>query len=355
MIVGRCTHGIDSRISSPPLVATPTPPARSSALLAIILIVMTLLGWSSVPLFLKHFSHSIDAWTGNGWRYGFSALLWAPVILFGLARRNLPPGIWKAAILPAAFNAMGQTAFAWAHYKIDPGLLTFGLRLQIVFVGVGAYLLFPAERRVIRNRGYLVGAALVLAGTIGTIFLGPPRPPAEPAVGAPPTSFDHALGIGLAVASGLLFAAYALAVRRNMQGISSLTAFAVISQYTAAAMVVLMLWLGIDHGATAWQLSNSQFGLLLLSAVIGIALGHVFYYASIARLGVAVSSGVVQLQPFIVTAVSAILFGERMTPVQLICGVIAITGAATMLTVQHRLARTDRAAKKLEEAEGEQA
>jgi drug/metabolite transporter (DMT)-like permease len=316
---------------------------------------MTLLGWSAVPLFLKHFSHSIDAWTANGWRYGFSALLWAPVVVFGLARRSLPRGIWLAAIMPAAFNTLGQTAFAWAFYKIDPGLLTFGLRLQIVFVGIGAYLLFPSERRVIRNPGYLIGAGLVLAGTIGTIFLGPARQSAEPAVGAPPTSFDHALGVGLAVASGLLFAGYALAVRRNMQGVSSLTAFAVISQYTAAAMVVLMLALGIDHGAGAWGLASGQFGLLLLSSVIGIALGHVFYYASIARLGVAVSSGVVQLQPFIVTAASAVLFEERMTPVQLVCGVIAIGGAATMLTVQHRLARADRAAKRLEEMEGEQA
>lgn len=329
--------------------------ARWSTLLAVTLIVMTLLGWSSVPLFLKHFSHAIDAWTANGWRYGFSALLWAPLIVVALARRSMPRGIWRAAMLPALFNALGQTAFAWAHYKIDPGLLTFGLRLQIVFVGVGAYLLFPSERRVIRNPGYLIGAGLVLTGTIGTIFLGPTRPPTEPAVGAAPTSFDHALGVGLAIASGLLFAAYALAVRRNMHGVSSLKAFAVISQYTAAAMIVLMLALGIDHGAAAWELSNGQFALLLLSAIIGIALGHVFYYASIARLGVAVSSGVVQLQPFFVTAASAVLFGERMTPVQLVCGAIAIAGAAIMLTVQHRLSRADRAAKRLEEMESEQA
>ncbi len=46
-------------------------------------ITLTLLGWSSVPLFLRHFVDLIDPWTSNGWRYGFSALLWAPVLVIG--------------------------------------------------------------------------------------------------------------------------------------------------------------------------------------------------------------------------------------------------------------------------------
>jgi len=300
--------------------------------LGITLIIMTLIGWSSVPLFLKHFSLQIDGWTSNGWRYGFSALLWAPVLIVCAWRRRLPAGLWKAALVPAVFNSIGQTCFAWAHYKIDPGLLTFGLRLQIVFVGVGAYLLFASERRLIRTWGYLIGATMVLGGTIGTMFLGE----------SPPQGVQ-AFGILLAVGSGLFFAAYALSVRYYMHGMSSIIAFSAISQYTAVVMVVLMLLLGDDHGATAASLPTDQFLYLLLSAIIGIALGHVFYYASIARLGVAVSSGVVQLQPILVTAASWALFEERLTILQFLCGTIAICGAATMLFVQHRLARTDKA------------
>lgn len=333
----------------------PTP--RVSGPTAVTLIVMTLLGWSAVPLFLKHFAGLIDGWTSNGWRYGFSALLWAPVLIYGASKRSLPAGLWRASLMPALFNSLGQTAFVWAHYKIDPGLLTFGLRLQIVFVSIGAFLLFPAERRVVRNPGFLIGALLVLGGTMGTILLGRDAGhAASNAAQAVATSSaaDRALGVGLAIASGLLFAAYALSVRRNMQNVPSLTAFAAISQYTAAVMVALMLVLGTDHGLTAWALPPREFGMLLLSAVIGIALGHVFYYAAIARLGVAVSSGVVQLQPFFVTAASAVLFGERMTTLQIVCGVVAIAGAGTMLSVQHQLAQRDRAARELEETSGEQ-
>lgn len=316
----------------------PAPEQRTGTPLAIFLIVSTLIGWSAVPLFLKHFSHSIDAWTSNGWRYGFSALLWAPLLVFGAMRGSLPVGLWRAALVPSVFNCAGQVCFTWAHYKIDPGLLTFGLRMQIVFVAVGAFMLFPTERRVIRTRSYLLGVATVFGGTLGTILLAPAV--VKGSTSDIPTSV-YLLGVALAIGAGLFFACYALAVRHYMHGVRSTTAFAAISQYTAAAMVLLMLLLGDRHGAAAAELPGGQIALLLLSAIIGIALGHVFYYAAIARLGVAISSGVVQLQPVLVTAASAVLFGETMTVPQLVCGGIAILGAAAMLSVQQSLSRRE--------------
>jgi drug/metabolite transporter (DMT)-like permease len=293
----------------------------------VITVLCTLLGWSSVPLFIKHFSHDIDHWTSNGWRYGFSALVWLPVVLIAWKRGRTPPGLWRVALVPALFNTLGQVAFAWAHYKIDPGLLTFGLRTQIAFVALGAFVLFPGERAVIRSRWYLAGLVMVIGGAAGTILLG------KPMQGA--TTF----GVVLAISSGLLFASYALSVRKFMHGIHPVIAFAAISQYTALVTVVLMLVLGDRAGAGALDLSSGQFGLLLLSSIIGIALGHVFYYISIARLGVAVSSGVIQLQPFIVAVASFFLFGEVLRAQQWASGGVAVTGAVMMLAVQQRMAR----------------
>ncbi|MBX3357837.1 MAG: DMT family transporter [Phycisphaeraceae bacterium] len=302
--------------------------AHLSVPVGVLLIVVTLIGWSSVPLFIKHFSHLIDAWTSNGWRYGFSALVWLPVLVWGWRAKRLPAGLWRAALVPALFNTLGQAAFAWAHYKIEPGLLTFGLRLQIVFIGIGVYLLFPAERGIVRSWQYAVGFVMVLGGGTATVFLGQ-----SPLAGA------EAAGVALAVGSGAMFAAYALAVRRYMVGMNSVMAFAAISQYTAAVMVALMLLLGERMGATALALSNEQMALLFASSMIGIALGHVFYYMSIARLGVAVSTGVVQLQPILVSVASYFLFGEVLTAWQWAAGAAAITGALLMLSVQGRMGR----------------
>ena len=291
-------------------------------------IILTLIAWSSIPLFLKHFADSIDLFTSNGWRYGFSAFLWLPLVIVALLRKRLPKGIWRAALVPSIVNAIGQVTFVAAHYKIEPGLLAFGLRSQIIFAAVGAYILFPIERSTIKSKKYLIGAFIVTIGTSGAILLG----------GSPPTS-DELLGILLSVVSGFLFAAYAIAVRKYMNGINSAIAFAVISQYTAAAMIVLMFMYGERYGADALDMPGNEFMWLLISAVIGIALGHVLYYMSIARLGVAVSSGVLQLHPFAVAVASFFMFSETLSTPQWVSGTIAVGGAALMLTVQRGLAR----------------
>lgn len=293
----------------------------------LVMVVMTLIGWSSVPLFIKHFASHIDVWTSNGWRYGFSALLWLPVLIWGLRRNSLPSGIWKRALVPSVFNSIGQVAFAWAHYKIDPGLLTFALRTQIVFVAIGAAILFIPERRIIRSRGFIIGILLVLGGTMTTVAL-------DDGFGQQATMF----GIILALVSGICFAGYALSVRHYMHGTHPLVAFSVISQYTAAAMLGLMFAIGERQGLLVLAMPPPQIALLLLSAIIGIALGHVFYYASIGRLGVAVSSGVIQLQPVLVSAASVFLFPDAaLSSVQWGTGLIAVAGAGTILYMQHRL------------------
>lgn len=293
-------------------------------------IVLTLVGWSSVPLFIRHFAESIDIWTSNGWRYGFSAFMWLPVVVWGLSRGGLPAGIWRKSLVPSIVNSIGQVAFAWSFYKIDPATATFGLRTQIVFVAVGAYLLFPSERRLLRDPRMWAGMAMVAVGVGGTIYFGHGLPRG-----------DQAMGVLLAIGSGFFFAAYGLAVRHYMHGLHPVTAFAVISQYTALAMVALMFALGERWGAGALDLPAGQFVLLLVSAIIGIALGHVFYYISIARLGVAVSSGVIQLQPFMVSLGQTALGWQSLSLMQWGSGIIAVAGAIVMLAVQWLLTRDD--------------
>lgn len=290
------------------------------------LIFFTLLGWSSVPLFLKHFTmHIDDAWTTNGWRYGMSALFWAPLLIVQGTRGRLPPHLWKAALVPALFNLPAQICFAWAPYFINPGLLAFMLRLQIVFVTVGAYILFPVERPLLRSPKYIVGVIVVFLGMVGLLFLGK-----EPPRGA------TTVGVVLGIASGFLYGAYFLSVRHFTRDLNPAVAFGAISLYTAIGLVTLMLLLGKEHGAEAARLPGSQFLLLFASAMAGIALTHVTYYAAIARLGVSFCAGVILLQPFIVSAFSYFLFGERLTAAQWSSGLFAMAGAAIMVDTQRR-------------------
>ena len=292
----------------------------------VITIILTLASWTSIPLFLRYFAQHIDGWTANGWRYGFSALIWLPALLIGLRKKTLPAGLWRVAFVPAIFNTAAQVCFGLAPYYIDPGLMTFSLRLQIVFVTVGALLMFPAERRVIRSAGYLVGIGLVVAGTGATLLLNPTG-----------LGEGTATGVMLAIGAGLLYGCYSLSVRKCLHGINPITAFAAISLYTAVGMVGLMFVFGKDGGAGALELSRARFLFMLLSSLVGIGLGHTLYFYSISRLGLALSAGVVQLQPITVSIASYFIFAELLTGWQWTFGVVAVFGAGFMLWTQHRI------------------
>ena len=136
----------------------------------------------------------------------------------------------------------------------------------MIFAAVGAYIMFSIERPVIRSPRYILGLVMVLAGTAGAILLG------DHSV-APAETRMYVEGVGLSLLSGAMFAAYALAVRKYMAGYGSVISFTVISQYTAAAMVGLMLVFGRRGGLEALDLSGRDFALLLVSSVLGIALG----------------------------------------------------------------------------------
>jgi drug/metabolite transporter (DMT)-like permease len=304
----------------------------------IVTILLTLACWTSIPLFLNFFAKLIDPWTANGWRYGFSALIWLPVLVWVYARRRVPPNLWKRALWPSIFNAVAQVGFGLAPYYVSPGLMTFSLRLQIVFVTIGAAIMFAGERRVIRHPIYLAGLLMVCVGTAGTLL-------ARNAGLGLETSPNVPLGVGLSVASGLLYACYALSVRKQLAGVNPLVAFSAISQYTAVALVGLMLCFGNQAGAEAWtKLSNAQFGWLLASALIGIGIGHTLYYVALGRLGVAPAAGVIQLQPITVSLIGISMGVEHLNGWQWTAGTIAVLGAAVMLIIQARVASAARKA-----------
>lgn len=306
-------------------------PTRSPWARGVPLILGTLLSWSSIPLFLRFFARPdpatgealIDAWTANGWRYGLSALFWLPLLFVAFRRGRLPRGIFVAAAVPTFFNAVGQTAFAWCPYFLDPGFFTFVFRVQIVFVAFGAYLLFPGERAALRSWRFWLGVLLVAGGSAGLVVFGG---------GGRGLGTTHSLwAILLAVSSGALFAGYGLAVRKFMHQYPAVLAFGVICQYTAVCVVVLMLILGKGHGAGVLSFSPFNWFMLVASSLIGIALSHVAYYAAIQKLGVSVSMGIIQLQPVLTASASVLLGWEHLTPLQWCAGVVGVTGALLVL------------------------
>jgi drug/metabolite transporter (DMT)-like permease len=335
------------------------------------LAVFTLLSWSSVPLFLHWFAgpqFGLEAFSQNGWRYGISAVFWLPFLawaFFGPGRgggaggasgggggaggASDTAGLLRAAIIPAAFNIAGQTAFAWGPTLLDPGFFSFIFRVQIIFVTLGAYLLFASERDTLRRPRYWLGTALVIGGSIVMIALKQPVVGGAEAgaggaevvaggaggaevVAAAASHAPSLLGVLVALAGAVLFAGYGLSVRACVGQYRPILAFGVICQYTAVGVIVLMFIFGWTWHVPATQFSLFQMSMLVLSAFIGIALSHVSYYASLTSLGVAVTVGIIQLQPIVTAVASVLLLGERLSPGQWAAGVVGIIGAILMIS-----------------------
>lgn len=284
---------------------------------------MTLVSWGTVLLFLKHLALHIDAWTANGWRYSIAAIFWLPILLMGWRRGDLPERLWRRAFIPAAFNISGQVLYAFAPYYIGPGLAGFLLRVSLISSTAGALILFVDERPLARSATFWMGMTLVAGGTIGTVLMG-----------TTPLSGAGGFGIVMALLSGAFFGMYGVSVRYCMRGVPSLTAFSVISLLTALGMVALMIPMGRRHGLEALNLSAMNWFLLIVSALVGIAAGHTCYYAAMTRLGVAVSTAIVQISPFLTAVGGAFLFGESLTAGQWGSGLVMLGGAWLLLRAE---------------------
>jgi drug/metabolite transporter (DMT)-like permease len=68
-----------------------------------------------------------------------------------------------------------------------------------------------------------------------------------------------------------------------------------------------------------------------------IAWGHVLYYAAMKRLGATIPGLVILTQPFIVLAISHVVFGESLSVLQLLFGVVLLAGSALAIWSQGHL------------------
>ncbi len=231
--------------------------------------------------------------------------------------------VWRRAIVPALFNCVGQTCFGFAVYFIQPGLAAFLLRVSVIFSIGGAFFLFADERALARLRLFWIGLGMVLGGAIGTVLAGE-----QTLVG------KSAVGVALGAASGAFFGLYGVSVRYFMRGVPPAVSFAAIGGYTAAVMIALMLVFGRNAGLDVLTLSPVNTALLVLSAILGIAIGHIFYYAAIARVGVAVAASIIQIAPFLTGVGSVLIFGERLTAWQWASGALMICGGCLLMRAE---------------------
>lgn len=280
------------------------------------------LSWGSIPLFLKHFTVFMDAWTVNGVRYIVGALLLLPVLRGSSRSDPGRPSLWRSALIPSLVNSISQAGFALIPYFVSASIMGFGMRASFLFTLAGSLWLLPEERRLFFSRLFWAGGALCMAG-IFALFWGSMR---QATASVP--------GLLILYGDAAAWGFYGVTVRKYMRGYPPHRSFAVISLYTAGILTVLMLIFG-RISALAEQ-DPQTLGLIVLSAGIGISLGHVLMYYVLGHLGAIIEGGAEMVTPFLTFAGAALIFGERLSALQWAGGLGVIAGCALMISANKR-------------------
>jgi drug/metabolite transporter (DMT)-like permease len=254
--------------------------------------------------------------TGTVFRALFGLPLLAAVALAERRRYGpLPRRAVRLALVAGVFFAGDLTFWHHAIEYVGAGLATVLGNLQVLVVGVVAWLVF-GERP---SRSTLVAVPIVLAGVV--LISG--------VIGAGAYGSDPALGVLLGVATALCYSGYLLTIRlggRDARRPAGPVAIATVATAAVAAVVGLVVG---DLDPTPPL--ESLFWLAILG-LTSQSLGYLFISISLPRLPAVVTSLILLVQPVITVGLSMVLLDERPSPAQL-AGVALVIGGIAVATV----------------------
>src|SRR5438270_12874139 len=273
--------------------------------------------WSLPSLFMYYLNRFYDPWAQNFYRYSIACVAIAPLVLWRARRagQTIDMHAVRLCLLPCLPNVVHQITQVMALFYMGPGVYTIFTRCSVIFTALLALAFFPEERVIIRQWQFQLGTALGLIGAFGVVWFQPGWKSGHIALP----------GLFVAFTATFCWALYGILVKRPSRELGSIRSFGVISVITSA----LLFPLTIAFGKIGTPLhTGSQVNLVLIvSAVTCITLAHVFYYVAIREIGVALAQSLQLLCPAGAMALSAWIYGERLTRAQIWSAAILLLGA----------------------------
>ncbi|MBN2875345.1 MAG: DMT family transporter, partial [Spirochaetales bacterium] len=221
-----------------------------------------------------------------------------------LALKDLPAMAWT--------GFLGITLYFIGE---NNGVLLLTASEASIIVGTIPVLTMIAERAVLRTKLSVLqyfGAAMSAAGVALIVIESLRLSPAP-------------LGYAFMGLAALTWVAYAFFTKPLLVTYDSLEVTLWQSVFGAVGFIPFVLFESVDWAAvTPVVVANVVYLGVFCSAV-----GYLFYVVSLQVLGAGVSSVFINLIPVVSVAASFVLLGERLSPVQLAGGVVAVAGVYT--------------------------
>jgi len=291
--------------------------------------------WSMPSLFQYYLIRYYEPWSQNFYRYSVACVAIAPFVWSRSRRKeswfNLQAFV--ACFWPCLPNVIHQITQVIALFYMGPGVYAIFTRSSVIFTALLALAFFPEERHVIRQWQFQVGTLLGLVGAFGVIWFQSGWQSGHIALP----------GLLIAFTATFCWALYGILVKRPSAQLGSIRSFGLISFITSALLLPLTYAFG--NLATPLQVGWPVNANLIISAVTCITLAHILYYVAIREIGVALAQTLQLLCPVGALALSAWIFGERLTHAQLWSAAILLLGA--FLAMKTKPAATTEAAENI--------
>jgi len=306
-------------------------------LIGIALVVISACGYGSGPLFAKPaYAAGVDWLTLLAWRFLFAAVLsWGWLLIWPAQRRalrNLPRRrIAVLILLGVFFVGNSGTYFAGLEY------VSASLSALIVYMypALVAVMTIRFGRRLEGRRAW---GALALASLGVVLAVG----------GIDPTNPPQPIGLVLMISSPIIYAIWIVLAgrlagergaraREENAGLalphdSDSTEEVRDAAPTAAIMltataVAWWIWaLAAGNPVLPQQIPVAAWLPLIGVGIVSTAIALQTFYAGARRIGAAQASLVSTVEPVYTIILAALLFGERLTPLQLVGGAFVIVG-----------------------------
>ncbi len=295
-----------------------------------------LLFWALTPISIawikNDFSLIFQIWL----RYVSStAALWLFLLTRKIVRNDLDVfmtarGYFLTRLSVTAFcTIMFQLLYTWCFFLIPPGFGVLLYQSQVIFAVILGMVFFNSERQLIKKPGTVGGILMALGGAALVIIF-------------QNHGFSVVLNTGILLALGgaLSWSFVGLTVKRwignQLTPLFTVTiVFTLVSLFLTPALFLSGPQITGNPGLMKWL-------VLIGSGLLGIAGGQGLYYYLLPSLGIITASSVQLLVPFFTGIFSFLLFGERITLLQLTGGLLLLGGCRiVLLQKQEFLAKRD--------------
>lgn len=288
----------------------------------------TIICWSIAPVLIRYVKDSYSAVFQSFFRYSVSLIaLWCICFLTidkPVLRRNFKiiRGMIPKIILIALANYGFQIGYTYGFYLVYPGAGTLINQSGVIFSVLLAGLFFTDERKTMKRAMFWIGLAMALTGVVVTVVGGKEF-----------GSFDFNVGVLMITFSSMAWALFSTLIRKWLGELKRI--FAVSTIFSIVIPMFLITYLIVD-GFTIPQAPAGTWLILITSGFVGIGIGHSFYYMALPVIGVATTSTLNLLIPFIVGLLSFLIYAETLTVFQIVGGIVLITGAFIVTRARFR-------------------